>query len=98
MENGANIVNDTGQNAIRISRKTDIGLLAEMNRGEIVLVDITDDPDVREVGDGKGVRRAGIGDASGAGGGYILRDDVAGSRGIDLYRRRRMVFVDTQHV
>ena len=64
IEDGADVADHASQDAVGIGREANVRLLAKMHRGEIVLVDIADDPDVRQVGDGKGIGRTGIGDAS----------------------------------
>ena len=55
IEDGADVADDAGENAVGIGGEADVRLLAEMHGGEIVLVDIADDPDVGEIGDGEGV-------------------------------------------
>ncbi len=85
VEDGADVGDGAGEGAVGVGGEMDVGFLAEVYLGEIVLVDVADDPDVREVGDGEGGGGARVGDAGGGGGGDVLRDDVAGGGGVDLY-------------
>ena len=64
IEDGTNVADHASQDPVGIGSEANVRLLTEMHRGKIVLVDIADDPDVRQVGDGEGVRRTGISDAS----------------------------------
>ena len=81
---------------VGIGCEANVGLLAKVHGGEIVLVDIADDPDVREIGDGEGVGGAGVGDAGSSGIGDVLRDDVAGCGRVDLDGCGGMILVDAQ--
>ena len=73
--------------AIGIGIQADIGSLAYVNRRQIILVNITDDPYVREIGDGKSSRRPRISNTGSGRIGYILRDDHTRRRGIYLHRQ-----------
>jgi len=70
--------------------------LPQVNRGQIIFVDIADDPHVRKIGDGECRRRARKPHAGGRVVGHVLRNDDARSRGMDLYRSRGVIFVDPE--
>ena len=76
----------------------DVGVLAKMHGGEVILVDIADDPDMGQVGDEEGAVGAGVADTRGAGSGGVLRDDDAGCGGVDLDRLAGVVLVDAENV
>ena len=84
VKNGVNLADGAVEDAVGIGVQVNVRGLPKMNHGQIVLIDIADDPDVGEVGDGKGRGRSREGDAGGSGVGDILRDDDAGCGRIDL--------------
>ena len=96
VELGADVADGSGEGFAGEGVELDVGVLAEMDAGEIVLVDVADDPDVGEVGDGEGAGGAGVGDAGGAGCGYVLRDDDAAGGCVDLYGLAGMILVDAE--
>ena len=75
----------------------DVGVLAFVDAGEIVFVDVAEDPDLRKIGDGEKV--GGIVERLHARrGGDVLLDDDAGNRGEDIDCGGRMIDVAAQHV
>ena len=97
IEDGTNVTDHSGEDAVGIGCKTNIRLLTEMHHRKIVLIHITNDPDMRQIGDGKGIGRTGISDASSGGSGHILRNDVAGGRRVNLHGRSRMILIHTEY-
>src|ERR1700733_5437407 len=84
VELGADVADDAGEGFAGEGVELDVGVLAKMDVGKIVLVDVADDPDVGEIGYGEGAGGARVGDACGAGGGYVLRGNDAGGAGVNL--------------
>jgi hypothetical protein len=50
----ADVADGSGEGLAGEGVEGDIGVLAEVDVGEVILVDVADDPDVGEVGDGEG--------------------------------------------
>ncbi len=96
IERRADVRDGAGEDLAGKGVEADVRMLAEMDGSEVVLIDVADDPDVREVGDGERALRAGVGDAGGASGGDILGDDDAGGGGVDLDAVAGMVFVNAE--
>src|ERR1039458_8591348 len=94
IENGKYVVDAAFQNLVGISVQMDIGILADVYGVEIVFVNIADDPDIRQIGDGE---RIGAGQALHTGCvGDLLVGDHSGGRGDDVDDSRRVVFIDAE--
>ena len=65
IENGANVADVARERAVRKRIEIDLGFLAELKPGNVVLVNVADNPDRGEIGDGEGGGRAGESDAGG---------------------------------
>ena len=96
IENGADIADAAGERAIGICVELDLRFLAELQLGNVVLVNIADDPDGGEIGDGEGRGRAGKADARGGGVGHILRHNDAGDGRINIDDAAGVVLVHAQ--
>ena len=59
IKNGADVADAAGDGAIGICVQLDPRFLAELNAGNIVFIDVADDPHGGEIGDGEGCGRAG---------------------------------------
>src|ERR1700761_6914676 len=94
IEDGANVADDASEDTVRISVEAYVRLLAEMHGWKVILVDVADNPDVREVGDGEGIGGAGEGRSGGGSVGHVLGDDETGGRRIDFDNGSRVIFVD----
>jgi len=57
IENGKNVVDATLEDPVGIGIETDVGRVADAHRVEIIFVNVADNPDVGQVGDGEGIRR-----------------------------------------
>ena len=73
IEDRADIADGPGERAVGIGIELDAGVLAEMDARQVVLVDVAEDPDAGEVGNGERRCRAGEGDAGGSSVGDVLR-------------------------
>src|ERR1700679_1644088 len=93
---GADVADCPGEGLAGECVELNICVLAEMDVGEIVLVDVADDPDVGEIGDGEGAGGASEGDAGGTEGGDVLRDDDAAGGSVDLDGLAGMVLVHAE--
>ena len=95
IENRADVADSPGKNAVRISIQLDVRVLAQAHVFQIVLIDIADDPDVRQIGNRKRVggrealharcRR------------HLLIGDHSGNGRKNIDDRGRMIFVGAQH-
>jgi hypothetical protein len=54
VEDSADVADCASDDAVRVGVEADIGGLAEVYVSEVVFVDVADDPDVGEIGDGEG--------------------------------------------
>ena len=96
IEHGTDVADAAGQRAVGIGVQPDAGFLAELQFGDVVFIDVADDPDGGEIGDGEGRGRAGKADARGGGVGHVLRHDDAGDGRIDIDDAAGMVLVHAQ--
>src|ERR1700679_3160627 len=92
----ADVADGAGEGFAGKGVESDVGVLADMNVSEIILVDVADDPDVGEVGDGERAGGACVGDAGGTGGGDVLRGDDAARGRVDLNVLAGMILVDAE--
>ena len=72
------------------------GFLAQLQFGNVVLVDIAEDPDAAKIGDGEGGRRSGEADACSRRIGHVLSDDDAGDGRIYIDDAAGMILVDAE--
>ena len=83
VEDGPDIADPALEHFVRIGVQADVCVLAEADKGKIVLVHVAHDPDIVEVGDGEEVRR--IVERLHAGPvRHVLLDDDARDGGVDV--------------
>ena len=58
IKNSVDLTDGAGDHVVGIGIQPNIGRLADVDHGQIVLVDIADDPHLGEIGDGEGGRRS----------------------------------------
>ena len=73
-----------GERTVGIGIDPDLRFLAELQLGNVVLVDVANDPDPGEIGDGKGGGRARETHARGRCIGHVLRNNDAGDGRINI--------------
>ena len=82
------------QNLVRVGIQMNVRVFAEADKGKVVLVNVAQNPDVREVGDRERIRRRQT--LRPGGGSHLLVGDDAGGGGADIDNRRRMMDVCAQ--
>lgn len=93
---GTDVADGAGEGFAGKGVERDVGVLTNVDVGEIIFVDVADDPDVGEVGDGEGAGGACIGDACCTGGGNVLSDDHTAGGCVDPNVFAGMIFVDAE--
>ena len=84
--------------AVGIGVELESRFLAELDFGNVVLVDIAENPDGGEIGDGEGRGGSGESYARSRSVGHVLRDDDAGDGRVDIDDGAGMILVDAQNI
>ncbi len=84
IKHGVDLSDGAGDHMVWVGGQPDVSSLANVNHGQIVFVDIANDPHLREVGDGKSRGGARVGDARSGSVGDVLRDHYTGCRRINF--------------
>ena len=94
IENRQNIIDASFEDLIGIGIQADVRILADVYGIEIIFVNVTDDPDIRKIGDGEGIGRTQALHARCVG--DLLVGDHARDGRDDVDDPRRMVFIDAE--
>lgn len=92
----ADVADGSGEGFTGEGVEGDVSVLAEMDVGEVILVDVADDPDVGQVGDSKGASGACVGDTGSAGSRDVLGEDDAGGGCVDMHVVAGVIFIDAE--
>src|ERR1035441_4583387 len=92
VEGGTDVAQSPPENLVGESVQTDLRVFAKVDKSQIVLVNVADDPHVGQVRDGKCIRRCQA--LSSRRGSHLLVCNHTGSRRHNVHHRRWMFLVD----
>ena len=96
IEDGADVGDSAFDCLARVGVEGDVGFFAEMDLGEVVFVDIADDPDVGEVSDDERTVGTGGGETGGTGSRGVQGGDDARDGRVDMDGITGVVLIDAE--